>query len=315
MKPKHKSHDIATIYRRERARWLKEEAPRRSFRHLVAASVPYWIVIVALVLFGLSAPHTAKIFTMLTPRWGIIAPIGVEFGLLYAAFRRRLAHSADEKLPWTLWAMEILLFITAILVNGAGAFVSVVSVTNLDSLSFTAIMEQFTILPATSQAALIMAALSSLIIPIGTLVAGDGLADLTLDQREGRNFKEQQWQQVQRDVLYRALYVTYKVDGLRDKQARKRAYDAVEGYLGSPASPVRSLSAESAQQILSAPNAQITHAQPESVKSRIRAHLAEHPELLELSVNGVLSALNEHGVQAGRTSVAEVLREHRLTTQ
>ncbi|MEL6408724.1 MAG: hypothetical protein AAFR81_30440, partial [Chloroflexota bacterium] len=196
--------------------------------------------------------------------------------------------------------------------NGAGAFVSVVSVTNLDSLSFAAIMENFGTIPATSQAALIMAALSSLIIPIGTLVAGDGLADLTLEQREARNFKEQGWKAVERDVLYRALYVQFRDEGIRDKQARQRASAAVQGYLGSPVSPIRSLSAPSEQSQQAGHNGQITHEQPESVKTRIQTYLAEHPELLELSVNGVLSVLHENGVQAGRTSVAEVLREQRL---
>jgi hypothetical protein len=82
---------------------------------------------VALVLYGLSAPHTAGVFDKLTPGWGWIAPIGVEFGLLYSAFRRRLARTRQEALPWTLWALECLLFLTAMLVNGAGAFTSVIA--------------------------------------------------------------------------------------------------------------------------------------------------------------------------------------------
>src|SRR5258706_9698239 len=42
--------------------------------------------LVALVLYGLSAPHTASVFDKLTPGWGWIAPVGVEFGLLYRHF-------------------------------------------------------------------------------------------------------------------------------------------------------------------------------------------------------------------------------------
>src|SRR5260221_9422710 len=95
--------------------------------------------LVALVLYGLSAPHTASVFEKLTPGWGWIAPIGVEFGLLYAAFRRRLARHTGEAVSWTLWALEILLFITAMLVNGAGAFSSVVNAVQLDNFSFAAI--------------------------------------------------------------------------------------------------------------------------------------------------------------------------------
>src|SRR5512132_1898904 len=119
--------DLEKLYRDEYRRWLREEAPRRSFRDILTGSVPYWIILVALVLYGLSAPHTAGVFDKLTPGWGFIAPVGVEFGLLYAAFRRRLALHSNEAIPWTLWTLEVLLFLTAMLVNGAGAFTSVVS--------------------------------------------------------------------------------------------------------------------------------------------------------------------------------------------
>jgi hypothetical protein len=82
--------DLEKLYRQEQ---------RRSFRDLLTGSVPYWIVVVALVHYGLSAPHTAGVFDKLTPGWGFIAPIGVEFGLLYAAFRRRLARAEKQPLP------------------------------------------------------------------------------------------------------------------------------------------------------------------------------------------------------------------------
>src|SRR5258708_2894829 len=78
--------DVETIYRQERQRWLREDAPRLSVRELIANSVPYWIVLVAAVLYDLSAPHTASVFDKLTPGWGWIAPVGVEFGLLYRHF-------------------------------------------------------------------------------------------------------------------------------------------------------------------------------------------------------------------------------------
>src|SRR5512141_455183 len=189
--------DIEAIYRQERQRWFHEEAPRRSLRDVIAGSVPYWIILVALVLYGLSAPHTATIFDKLTVGWGWIAPIGVEFGLLYAAFRRRFAQHQAEAVSWTLWTLEILLFLTAMLVNGAGAFSSVVSSVNLDTLSFAAIIERFGNLPSTSQAALIMAVLSAFIIPIGALVADEGLTILVLEKHDGIGPHEALWQEVE----------------------------------------------------------------------------------------------------------------------
>jgi len=297
------------IYRQERQRWLKEEAPHKSFRDMLADSVPYWIILVALVLYGLSAPHTAGVFDKLTPGWGWIAPIGVEFGLLYAAFRRRLAKAARQPLPWTLWALEVLLFLTAMLVNGAGSFSSVIAASRLDNLSFAAIVDGFGNLPATSQAALIMAVLSAFIIPIGALVAGDGLAALTLERRSRYDFREERWQEVEFITLYRAVLVQYRKQNLPEREARQRAVSEVKGYLGA-ANP-------SGVRLLSAPNGhsgQIANGQQENgggVKTNIRAYLDANPDLEQLSVNQVLAALKEAGVQAGRTSVSEVLQERK----
>jgi hypothetical protein len=305
--------DLEKLYREEQRRWLREEAPRRSFRDVLTSSVPYWIVLVALVLYGLSAPHTAGVFDKLTPGWGFIAPIGVEFGLLYAAFRRRLAKSEKEPLPWTLWALEILLFLTAMLVNGAGAFSSVIESINLNTLSFAAIIEQFGNLPATSQAALVMAAFSAFIIPIGALVAGDGLAALALERRTTADAKDQAWQEVEFTVIYRALYGRYLRQGIAQNEARQKAAGEVRGYLGKGAvSAVRQLSAPTGQSGHGGQeNGQPESGQSSKVKGRVHAYLDTHPDLVQLSVNQVLVALKEAGVQAGRTTVAEVLQERK----
>ncbi len=295
--------DVETIYREERQRWFRDEAPRKGIRDHIADSVSYWIVLVALVLYGLSAPHTASVFDKLTPGWGWIAPIGVEFGLLYAAFRRRLGRDTMETTPWTLWALEILLFITAMLVNGAGAFSSVIATTKLDMLSFSAIVERFGDFPATSQAALIMAGLAAFIIPIGALVAGEGLAALALERRGGTDFRENRWREVEFTIIYRAVFVRYLQSGLPDREAKGRALAEVKGYLGTGGVlSVRALSAGSVQ------SAQDTSAQLSSTKAKIRAYLtANQHAVQEMSINQV--ALSAQGVRAGRTTVAEVLRE------
>ncbi len=301
--------ELETIYRQERQRWLREEAPRKSVRDVIAESVPYWIVLVALVLYGLSAPHTAGVFDKLTPGWGWIAPIGVEFGLLYSAFRRRLAREDEQELSWTLWALEILLFVTAMLVNGAGSFTSVVAVIRLDSLSFAAILGQFEQLPATSQAALIMAGLSAFIIPIGTLVAGEGLAQLVLERHIGVDYREQGWREVAYTVVYRAVFVRYLQQGLDQRDARSRATAEVRGYLGKGSlSGVRLLSATTGQQ------EKRTGGHAGRVKTQVRLYLDAHPDAAALTVRQVLSHLRSAGIQAGRTTVAEVLQERKRVT-
>lgn len=303
--------DMETIYRHERARWMRDEAPRKSIRDVIAAIVPYWIVLVALVLYCLSAPHTAGVFEKLTPNWGWIAPVGVEFGLLYAAFRRRLARDSRQSLPWTLWALELLLFLTSILVNGTGAFTSVVMATGLDALSFAVIFDQFGELPAISQAALVMAGLSAFIIPIGTLVAGEGLAAIVLEKRITSDFREERWRDVEFTLFYRAVFVRYLQQGMADRDAKLRALSEVKGYLGkATASPVQALPAGSAQSVQ---HVQVKSVQANGIKGKIHAFLIENPDAARLSINDVQTALGEQGVRAGRTTVAEVLREVRKT--
>src|SRR5260221_10174024 len=300
---------VEAIYRQERQRWMREEAPRRSLRDIIGGSVPYWIILVALVLYGLSAPHTASIFDKLTPGWGWIAPIGVEFCLLYTAFRRRVARFASETLTWTLWLLEILLFLTAMLVNGAGAFTSVVSAVNLQQLSFAALIEQFGALPATSQAAIIMAALSAFIIPIGALVAGEGLALLVLERRNGLNLREAEWREVAFLTTYRAMFVRYLHSGLADRDAKLKAMAEVKGYLSAGSSSgVRALSVGSAQPAL---HAQESAGHLSGTKASVRAYLDANPGARELSINQVLSMLRDRGIRTSRTTVAEVLRETR----
>ncbi len=96
------------------------------------------------------------------------------------------------------------------LVNGMGVFASVVTSTQLDNLSFAASAERFGILPATSQAALIMAGLATFISPIGARVTGEGLAALALERRSGVDFREVRRREVEHTAIYRALFVRYR---------------------------------------------------------------------------------------------------------
>lgn len=303
--------DLETIYREERKRWLREDAPRKSLRDTIAESVPYWIILVAIVLFLLSAPHTARVFGMLTPTLGWFAPIAVEFGLLYCSFQRRLAKAAQMSVPSNTKTLEILFFVTAIVVNGTGAFVSVVSEAGIDDLSFADIGTKFGTLPATSQAALVMVVLAAFIIPIGALVAGEGLAAFVLEQKAGTDFREQRWQEVEHTVIYRAVFARYLQLGSTEREARWRAMAQVKGYLASANPPgVRLLSSPSEQ---AGQNGHRANGQMRSVKARVYEFLDDNPGLDQQSINQVLSVLQTAGIKVGRTSVAEVLQERKHT--
>jgi hypothetical protein len=74
------------------------------------------------------------------------------------------------------------------------------------------------------------------------------------------------------------------------------------------------------------PNGRSGHQEPEqpgqpatprtsNVKSRVRAYLDANPGLDQLSINQVFATLKQSGVQAGRTTVADVLQERKQVEQ
>lgn len=196
--------DVTMVRARARATWEEQERQRMGIQETIGASVPWWLILIAIVFWLLSAPHTAATFDRLTPGWGWVAPVGVEFGLLYAAFRRKQAKDGKQGVHWTLIALEILLFVTAILVNGAGSFISVAETSGLQKLSVSQLRDQFGALPAGSQVALGLVPLAAFIIPIGTSVAGEGLAQLILERRTG-GILEQRWRLVSAEIEFVAL--------------------------------------------------------------------------------------------------------------
>jgi hypothetical protein len=167
-------------------------------------------------------------------------------------------------------------------------------------------VERFGNLPSTSQAALIMAVLSAFIIPIGALVAGEGLAILVLERPFGANPHEARWQEVEFTVTYRALFVRYLQRGLPDREAKLKALADVKGYLTSARpSGVRALSAGSGQ------TGQVNGQPADSMKNTLGRYLDEHAEAQQLSVNQLWERLQSEGIRVGRTSVAEVLVRQR----
>ncbi len=147
-----------------------------------------------------------------------------------------------------------------------------------------------------------MATLASFITPINALIAGNGLAAFALERRGGTDFREIRWHEVEFTVIYLAVFVRYLQSGLPDREAKGRALAEVKGYLGSGTMfTVRALSTGSEQAVNEQP--------AERVKAKVRAYLVDNPDAVQLSVNQLLSTLNEQGVQVGRTTVAKVLRE------
>ncbi len=151
-----------------------------------------------------------------------------------------------------------------------------------------------------------MAVLSAFIIPVGALVAGEGLAILVLESPTGDSPHEARWQEVEFTVTYRALFVRYLQSGLPDREAKLKALADVKGYLTSARpSGVPALSAGSEQ------GGQTNGQRPDSMKNVLRRYMDEHSDAEQLSVSQLWERLQSEGVRVGRTSVAEVLKERK----
>ena len=80
----------------------------------------------------------------------------------------------------------------------------------------------------------------------------------------------------------------------------------MKGYLGkSSPSAVRLLSAGTTQ------TGQAPDGQSTTLKDKVRTFLADNPDVAEMSVRDVVIALRTAGVNAGRTTVSEVLQERK----
>lgn len=312
--------DPATIRAKARDDWEKRERGRLSVQERIGASVPWWLVAVAAVFYALSSQHTAAVFDMLTPGWGWAAPIGVEFGLLYAAFRRKQLGTANKRTPWTLIGMEFLLFIIAILVNGAGALSAVLSATGLETLPFQQIWDGFTRLPAIHQVALPLVVMAAVVIPLGTVAAGEGMASLFLERQTVSSALDEAWREDGPRIEYEALRDAAVAAGF----APRRAAAWADGIVRDPDTARTPI-------VISTPDTRphpptdakrtppaLLPGQPEmsvtdefiSAAVRVRAYLADNPDAASLSVRKLADAAG-----VGKTVAADELRRYRAAAQ
>lgn len=164
--------DIDLTYSAARARWFKESAPRRALADWFALITPWSIVIVFAAGHALSAPHTANVMNLITPGMGFIAPIAVEFALIWSAFEIRRARSAQTTpLPAARFLRWFMLII-AVATNATGGLSAVVDGTGVTDLSAEALWGAFSGLPLVTQVALLMVIVAALAVPITAEATG-----------------------------------------------------------------------------------------------------------------------------------------------
>lgn len=311
--------DVAAVRAEARLAWESRTRKSLSVQERIGESVPWWLVLIAAVFFLLSLPHTVAIFNKITPFVGYVSPLGIEFGLLYAAFRRRQVRQRSLQ----LWVLEALLFFTAIIVNGAGSFEAVVASTrDIQGMSFEDLLAQYRDLPATSQVAILLAPVAALIIPIGTVVAGEGLAMLMLERREHGNMLEERWAIEGPRIEFEALRDAAIAQGVTPGRAVRWAEQIIgfsRDILSAPSAvsaPERTDNADapdiSGRPLTAGGQGQRTgaHGSGQGYSKNMSAreimwqYLEDNPDAVELSVRDLAAAAG-----IGKTVAAEVRNE------
>lgn len=326
--------DVDQVLTAAKILYYREKRKEIGLQERVGQSVPLWLIAVAVVFYCLSAPHTAETFNRLTPGWGFVAPIGVEFGLLYAAFRRKQIKTLGEETPYQLITLARILFTMGIGVNGYGALAAVLHSGGLDGLSIGAIIARFGELAAVSQAALFLVPLIALAIPFSINVVGEGLAALLLTYRATGNVLDQRWAQERADIEFMALRNAAINAGIPTPKAinwasriagSKVMIKAAEEYPALPASAmfgqvsnvhlsanVQSMSDSDTSRTNKRTNGQTDNGQYISLNARrggkatqiARAYFTEHPEALNIPSRNLVGV-----IAAGKTTIDNVQRE------
>lgn len=299
---------------------MKDAGKKVSIQQRIADSVPWWLIIIAGGLFALSAGHTAGVFNQLSPV-GYAGPFVVEFSLLWAAFARVGAKADHTITSLTLRGLEILAFIMAIGANAIGAITHVATQAGISEFSFAKMLAQFGSLPIATQAGIVFTPLFALFVPIGTWVAGEGLATLILKQRTGGGDLEQQWRDVERVELYRAFYSELVNQGMVAVEARRRAESLSAGLthgqqklLGSGEPTVQAdaipLPEKPAPVAVRLPTSRTKRPQASvDVRGQIRTHLAEHEADRKLSARNLSIVVT--GSDRSRQVANEELQQYR----
>jgi hypothetical protein len=308
--------DVKAVRLQAKLEWEATMRRRQGIQERVGHTVPFWLIGITTVFYLLSAPHTAGTFDLLTPGWGWAAPIGVELGTIYVAFRRYQLRHSNERVPLALNILGIMVVAIAFVVNGAGALAAVVDAVGLSKLPFADIVARFGELPVTSQVALLLVPLAAVVIPLGALVAGEGLAALILERRERGDFIQQEWAKVRIEIEFEALMSAAVQSGISPVRAANWAAAIVKSDKALAAPEPRLLTAENGRDVQDGQLDSQTET-PSAESSRTsyaidqgKAYLSEHPEAESLSVRAFAEAA---GIK--KSSAAKVLAEYKQGKQ
>lgn len=245
MKVLQETIDISEVEKGARAEWEREHRKRRRVEQWIIRLLPFGLILMVGIFYGLSAPHTAALLSLITPNFvgQYLAPLGFELGILIiaalieAGMRSRAAHLI-------LWVLLIL----SVVINIAGAFIAVVSLATgivLSGDTVAQLLGRFAELPATYQVVLVLVPFIGAAIPIVSKLAGEVVVKIALGKiRLERESDEQLWAKESQKVMRGALLQAAMKMGAGVKTAGNWAAsvaDQMYGYIEPQQSNTRAI--------------------------------------------------------------------------
>lgn len=188
------------------SQWVKRENKRRSLERWLVRLIPIGLLVMAVVFYLLSAPHTAGIVNLITPEYGKLAPIAWELGIVImsALIEGGLRTRLSKGVLWTLVYMSIA-------INVAGSFIAVVE-SGSGSMDITRdtmaqLFGRYGTLPATYQVVLLLVIPIGAVIPLIAKAVGEILIKLAMGRiKLETESDEMKWVKERTRVVYGALF-------------------------------------------------------------------------------------------------------------
>ncbi len=250
------------------------------FERLVTAAIPLGLFVIAAVFFTLSAQHTVDIFTIIFPGVGVIAPVGIELGIVYSAFMFAEAVFTNSRVSSTITLLRRLFLIIVVVANGAGSLIAVVKSAGLSDLSTQEIIGRFPTLPAIQQIALIIALLSAFAVPAAAVMSGEGFFRYLADQRRKRKTLDELWAEVRAQVEFEALRDAAINHGVTPGKASRWAAEIAQSGMRRPPGIVSSQTNETGET-----SGNIQGPKGETQKEQAARLLRENPAWKETSID------------------------------
>lgn len=229
--------NVAGIYQETRRRCIAEARQSLPLQERLETALPWFLVVIQIVFFALSASHTANMIARIVPPVRIpvididipvapLAPVGFELGLSVVAMMNYASRKRGETPPKVWVGIEVLLFATTLLSNLSGSVIEAVKPSSLTSTN-VAVADVSLLLT------LIMAFVFSFIIPVGNKVIGQATMHLIIEQRQNGDPAERRWRAVMFSELMTAFYQAYLLSGLKAGEAKQKANSVATGYVAA----------------------------------------------------------------------------------